>query len=221
MAAIVFTIVIVYGCSPRPQPTALEEADRDLELETRLRGAAFSIVESEPEVVMESYEALTASGVLPEMWPLEFSGTSIEIPAIDRSTAIGIKNRTGRLTVVYPFPDLVMPKYGKIVPLAVAHYMVPDKRLQIVLLLVCFQSDPQDSMSGLSVRSVDESGVETSAPFALATDPGELRGKFFYDEFLSGSKQQVVAANPNWDRGFMLLTQFNPEVILSTFLPWY
>ena len=219
--AAVLLFLIGSGCSPRPRPTTLEEANRELELETRLTGAAFSIVQSEPEAVMESYEALTGSAVIPEMWPLEFAGTSVEMPGIDPSTAIGIAGKSGRSMVVYPFPDVSMPEYGKIVPLAVAQYTIPEPEVQLVLLLICFQSDPEGSINGLSVRSVDTSGIETSAPFALATGPEELRGKFFYDEFLAGSEQQAVAANPGWDRGFMLLTRFTSDVILSTFLPWY
>ena len=209
------------GCARRPVQSSLPEVNAKLELEARLSGANFSIVQSDLDAVQASWEALTQSTALPDPWPIQFAGTQVEIPPLDPGNAVGIDHTDGRRTVVYLFPDASKPPYGQFSPLAVAHYMIPEPKTDIVLLLVCFQSDSQRAMAGLGVRSLDPAGEETSAPFALAAGPSDLAGKFFYDEFIESSKREAVAARSEWDRGFLLLTRFDPDTILSTYLPWY
>ena len=75
------------------------------------------------------------------------------------------------------------------------------------MLLVAFQSDPKGSLSGIGVKSMDTTGSELSAPFALDVGADELKGKFFYDQFIAGPQPQAIAARSDWDRGFMLLTK--------------
>jgi hypothetical protein len=224
LAAIVLicvSFVCVTACGSKSSSKVLPQVDPKLELDKRLTGVDFSLLQSNRDAVDTSWNSLSHSTVIPENWPVNFAGSSVKVPKIDPSHAVGIKHADGRITAVYPFPDSKIPEYGKFQPLALAHYMVPETRLDIVLLLVCFQSDPENSLSGLAVRSLDLQGVETSVPFAIAAKADELRGKFFYDQFLAGSENQAVAGRAEWDRGFLLLTRFDANTVLSTYLTWY
>jgi hypothetical protein len=215
------------GCMHRVTEHTLPELNTGLELEARLEAVNFSIVESDLDAVAVSWSALEHGEDLPRSWPVEFAGTEVELPPIDPDEGVGIAHTDGRVTAVYPMPEPRLPAYGEVLPLAVAHYHIPDRAqdargtgLDIVLLMVCFQADPSGSLAGIGVRSVGVDGVEISAPFAVALRPEQLRGKFFYDEFIAGGEKQQVAARPSWDRGFLLLTRPTEDVVLSTYLPW-
>lgn len=214
-------LLSILGCSRSTGEHGWTDIDRAVELEARLSEADFSLLESDPEAVRLSWERLQESGELPRQWQLEFAGAALSVPPVDPEGAIGMFHSDGRLSVVYPFDDATLPSYGEIVPLAVAHYFVPETDVQVVLLLVCFQSDPKEGHAGIGVRSVAVDGREMSAPFALAVKPEELAGKFFYDQFFSMSEKHAVASRAEWNRGFLLITQLAPDAVLSTYLPWY
>ena len=226
---IILGLVMAPACQRDAQVAPLPQMDTGLQLDQRLAGVNFSIVQSDLQAVRTGFERLNESTVLPEQWPIDFASTQVEIPdvnpltdgGVDPSRAVGISHTDGRTTVVYLFPDISAPAYGQFCPLAVAQYVVPEVNMNLVFLLVCFQSDPNGAIEGLGARAIDPSGQEISAPFSLATSPGNLRGKFFYDEFISSSDRQAVAARSDWDRGFMLLSRLGPDIILSTYLPWY
>ena len=221
LAVLVTFALLLTGCSGSTGEHGWSDIDRAVELEARLAEADFSLVESNPEAVRVSWEKLKEEEALPEPWLLEFAGASVHVPQANSDTAVGIVHADGRLSVLYPFPDPAVPTYGEIFPLAIAHYMVPDAEVQVVLLLVCFQGDPQGGLAGVGVRSVSRHGRETGAPFALAVRPEELAGKFFYDEFGSMSQVHAVASRADWDRGVLLITRLAPDAVLSTYLPWY
>jgi len=220
LAAIV-SLQFACGCTRSAPEHDFPEIYTSLDLETRLTGVDFSLVESNGDAVAESWRTLDEGDAIPETWELDFSRSRISPPTVDPSGAIGLEHSNGRLSVIYPFPDLEVPQYGGIVPLAVAHYRIPENNLDIILLLVCFQADPDGSLAGIGVRSVDTVGYGLSAPFALALKPEDLAGKFFYDEFLEGSAMQRVAARSEWDQGIMLVSRLSQDVILSTYVPWY
>ncbi len=215
--------VAMTGCDRKSGNVGVPELEKTMQLKTRLESADFQLVASDDEAVAKSWAALGEGSAIPQSWKLDFGGVEVSVPHIDPADAIGIAHTSGRITAVYPMRNPPLPKYGagEIVPIAVAHYMIPDPRLDIILLLVCFQSDPKGSNQGIGVKSVNTQGVEVSAPFALALKPEELSGMFFYDEFISGSDVQRVAARNDWDQGFLLLTLLGPDVILSTYVPWY
>jgi len=215
--------VALTGCDRKPGNVGVSELEKTMQLKTRLEAADFRLVASDDEAVAKSWEALGEGSAIPQSWKLDFAGVEVAVPRIDPADAIGIAHTNGRITAVYPMPNPPMPKYGtgEIVPIAVAYYMIPEPRLDIILLLVCFQYDPKGSNQGIGVKSVNMEGVEVSAPFALALKPEELSGMFFYDEFISGSDVQRVAARKDWDQGFLLLTMLGADVILSTYVPWY
>jgi hypothetical protein len=221
---ILLVLVLLFfsqACGSKQQQKELPQVDPKLELETRLKGVDFSIVQSDSDAVHRGREAIARSVALPEPWPIDFAGTQIHVPSIDSARPVGLDHSDGRFTVAYLFPDIKPPKYGEFAPLAIAQYIVPEGQLDIVVLIVCFQSDPQGSLSGLGVKTLDTSGWELSAPFALAVGSNELKGKFFYDEFLAGGDRQAIAGRPDWDRGFMLLTRLDDKSVLSTYAPWY
>jgi hypothetical protein len=223
---IIYIVLLCAGlapisCTQKTDDKTLPKVDPKLELDQRLTGADFSLIQSDPGAVEVSRRALTQSTVLPEQWPIEFANTKVAVPSIDAARAVGIRHDDGRSTVVYLFPDVELPAYSKFEPLALAHYMIPAEGVNIVLLIVSFQSDSQGSLAGIAVRSLDPDGIETGVPFAIAAKSDELKGKFFYDQFLSGPDNQAIAGRPAWDRGFMLLTRYNPDTVLSTYLAWY
>ena len=220
-AWIAFSFAVQLGCGREKQTQVLPEANRVMELEARLTSSEFSLLQSDREAVKESMQVLATSVVIPDLWQIDFASTEVKVPKLNPENAVGIKHTSGRISAVYLFDDVKMPGYGEFVPLALAHYLVPEPRLDVILLLVCFQSSPDGALTGIGVRSLDMEGVETSAPFALALDVSELQGKFFYDEFISGSAQQAVAGRASWDRGFLLLTRLSDFAVLSTYLPWY
>jgi len=219
--AAVTLLFIACGCNGDMKEHDFPEIYTSLDLETRLQGVDFSLVETNRDAVMRSWEELDEGRAVPETWELAFSGSSIALPPVDPEEAIGILHSNGRSSVIYPMPDPDVPEYGEIMPLAVAHYRIPQNDLDIVLLLVCFQADPDGSLEGIGVRSVDRDGTGLSAPFALALRPGDLEGKFFYDEFIAGTSEQGVAARVEWDQGIMLVSRLSKDVILSTYVPWY
>lgn len=221
MSFVIGALLIFCGCVEKDQESSISEVNRALELDKRLTSADFSIIKSEPEVVKIAMEMMTQSVVIPEQWRIEFAGQTLDLPDIEQTVAQGYKHDDGRMTIVYMFQGVKVPDYGKFIPLAIAQYIVPEKNLQIVLLLVCFQSDPEGGLSGISVRSLDISGVETAAPFALAANCEDLKGKFFYNEFLDSADEQRIAGRSGWNRGFLLLSKLSKEVILSTYLSWY
>ena len=223
IAALIALIMLVLSasCAKRSQEHTWSELNLALELETRLREVDFSLVESDMGAVERSRGSLERSGMIPNPWPIRFAGEELPVSLVDALEATGITHENGRLTVIYPMPEPRVPGYGELVPIAIAHYFVPSPRLDIVLLLVCFQADPDGSLAGIGVRSVGTDGVEISAPFALALAPGELPEGFFYGEFMGSGKDQMVAARGTWDRGFLLISRLSEDAILSTYLPWY
>jgi len=212
---------LVSSCSGSQPTHSLPDIDESLALMTRLEAADFSLVTGNPDIVALSREYLAGEGILPNPWPVEFAGAELEIPDILSASAVGIPHTTGRTSVVYLFPEPGFPEYGELVPIAVAHYHIDEPEVNLVILLAAFQSDPGGSESGIGVRSVNTGGVEMSAPFALALKPEDLAGKFFYDEFMSGSETQRVAARKSWDQGILLLTRIRSDAVVSTYLPWY
>jgi hypothetical protein len=195
--------------------------DESLGLMTRLESVDFDLVSSDPEAVAVSWEALEQGQVLPDPWPLELSGGSESIPPPDPDQAFGITHSNGRRSVIYMLPGISDPSYEQIVPLAVAHYYIPEPRQDIILLLTAFQTDPSESLQGIGVISVNTDGLEMSAPFALALKPEDLSGRFFYDEFVSGDSATGLAGRPEWDQGVLLLVRLREDAVLSVYLPWY
>jgi hypothetical protein len=195
--------------------------DTGLQLDQRLSVVNFSLVQNDPDAVEMSYNAISQSIVLPESWPVQFANIEVSVPQIDPSNAIGITHIDGRRTVVYLFPDVQVPVFGQFIPLGIANYMIPEADLNLIFLIVCFQADPDGNISGIGARCIDISGKDISAPFALVTTSAQLSGKFFYDQFLASDAQQAVAGRQDWDRGFVLISRLAPDVILSTYIPWY
>jgi hypothetical protein len=218
---LLLSIFVLPACGNKSGSKVLSQVDPKLELDKRLTGVNFSLIKSDRSAVDTSWDYISHSAVLPESWPVGFAGSSVQVPEPDKSSAFGIRHPDGRITAVFPFADVSVPEYGKFEPLAIANYCIPETDVRIILLLVCFQSDPGNSLSGLAVRSLDPQGVETSVPFALAVRSSELRGKFFYDEFIDGKENKAVAGRADWDRGFLLLTRLNADTVLSTYLTWY
>ncbi len=214
-------VTILTACPGRTPEYNVSQLEETLQLETRLEASEFSLMQSNEEAVAISWEMLDEGDILPASWHLEFAGEDIAIWNIDPGHAVGIMHPNGRVTTVYPVTEPITLEFGEIEPVCVAHYYIPEPRLDIILLLVCFQSDPDGSNAGVGVKSINIDGIEISAPFALALRQEDLSGLFFYDEFISGAEGQRVAAREEWDQGFLLLTRIGPEAILSTYLPWY
>jgi hypothetical protein len=214
-------IVSAISCNRALAVHDLPELDQSLALMTRLESADFSLVTSNPEAVAISLSVFSSEIILPDSWPVEFAGIDVDVPPINPSTAIGISHTNGRDTVVYPMANPPAPKYGDLIPIVIAHYYIPEPRMDLVLLLLAFQSDPGESASGIGIRAVGPDGTEISAPFALALTPEDLSGRFFYDDFIAGTETQRVAAREAWDQGVLLLTRLGPETILSTYVAWY
>ena len=221
LMCLILMTVLVCGCPSSVDEHGLADLNMELELENRLTVADFSIIESDSDVVDESYSALMENVEIPVGIEVEFAGKDVGIPPISPDRAIGMQLTNGRSMVVYLFDDMQRPMYGEIRPLALSHYMIPSADLELVLLLVCFQYDTGESNVGIGVRSLNLEGTEMSAPFAVAVSPDELAGKFFYDGFIEGGDEQAVAGRDDWDQGFLLLTRLDDETVLSTYLPWY
>ncbi len=199
---------------------AIEEVELQEILDRRLNRMDFSLVEDDPEASELSREILDNEIDIPNQWPKQFAGDRVAVQSPEQMRTLGILHDDGRSTCVYLLPEPRLPAYGELVPLAIAHYHIPDPNLDIVLLLVCFQSDPQEKLSGIGVRSIDPEGREVSTPFAVALKPEYLAGRELYDEFLSGEEVQAVGAHTGWSRGFLLLSRVAPDVILSAYLHW-
>ncbi|MCX6646098.1 MAG: hypothetical protein NTY09_07060 [bacterium] len=214
-------VILSCGCRHDNGEMTVSHLDMMMDFETRLTDANFVLVDSDNAAVSESWEKLESGARIPEKWGADFSGTEIAVPSCDPETAFGITHEDGRITVVYPVGQPGYPEYGNIIPLAVAHYLIPNKNLEILLLVVCFQSDPKGSMSGIGARTVNINGEDLSAPFAIAMSREELQGKFFYDDFINGGKVQAVCERSVSDQSFLLLTRLNEGTILSTYVPWY
>jgi len=219
--AAAMAIFMCLGCAKPSREHGLADLNKDLELEARLSAANFALVSSDAGAVAESHSILIKNHNIPDTVPLEFAGKDVTVPGISTDDAVGMHITNGRLMSVYMFDVPHRPGYGEIIPLALAHYVIPSTGLEFVLLLVCFQYDTEGSNLGIGVRSVSLDGVETSAPFAIALKPEELAGKFFYDDFVGSGEVQAVAGRDDWDQGFLLLTRLDEGTILSTYLPWY
>ena len=211
----------ISGCRQDTGELTISRLDMMMDFETRLTDANFVIVESDESAVSTSWDRLGSGSRIPSSWEVDFSGTEISVPPPNPETAFGITHNDGRITVVYPVGEALYPDYGEIIPLAVAHYIIPSKDLEIILLVVCFQADPEGSMAGIGARTVNPDGEDLSAPFAIAMSNEELSGKFFYDEFINGGKDQAVCERSGSNQSFLLLTRLSDETILSTYVPWY
>lgn len=213
--------VLVSGCDHAPREMTISRLDVLMDFETRLSEANFILVESDSSAVTRSWETLEMGGRIPETWFIGFVGNQVTIPSPDPVTAYGISHSDGRTTVVYPLGEPHYPEYGEILPLAVAHYIVPQGDFDIILLVICYQADPKGSMLGIGARTISPDGEDLSAPFAIAMNPGELQGKFFYDDFLDSGEAQAICERFESNQCFLLLTRLNDDSILSTYVPWY
>lgn len=213
-------VIAGYSCSRQPENYNWEEINSVLDLETRLEDSSLEITEADPDAILMSRELISGMD-LPSEWPIQFASREVQVPDIDFESGLGIVHTDSHITVVYPFEDFIMPGYSQFRPLGIAHYIIPSNDLDILVLLVCFQTDPDGSPEGLMLRSLDIEGRETSAPFAVTLPSGELAGRFFYDEFIESGRKFSLAANSGWSRGFLLLTRLDGDFILSTYLPWY
>ena len=199
----------------------IDRVDLQERINRRLETLDFSLVESDAEVVLQSREILEANAGIPNHWSLRFAGKTVDVPSLDESTPVGVAHDAGRFTCVYLLPDARMPEYTELLPLAVAHYHIPEPQVDIVLLLVCFQADPKGELWGIGVRSVDIEGWDTSSPFAVAVKQDMLTEREIYNEFLPSDHSQAVGARSGWNQGFLLLTKLTDDVVLSSYLPWY
>ena len=223
MALIIVPIFLMFltGCRAESGEMTISRLDMMMDFETRLTEADFVLVESDTAAVAQSWEALESGGRIPATWEPDFAGIEVAVPSPDPLTAYGISHSDGRITVVYPVGEPEIPDYGEIIPLAVAHYIVPDKSLEIILLVLCLQADPEGSMMGVGARTVNPDGEDLSAPFAIAMSRDELQGKFFYDDFINGLESQAVCERSGSNQSFLLLTRLEEGTILSTYVPWY
>jgi len=212
-------LILAAACSTGSRDVSFEELDRTLELKSRLDESNFEILKSDPFAVEASFRILSSENSVPSTWHVDFAGTDIDLSELKPEDGMGISHASGRISSVYAFSEFIAPKYGQFAPVAVAHYVIPENGLDIVLLIVCFQTDPDENPSGLSVRSLD--GIETSAPFAVAIDTSELKGLYFYDEYIDSGEKFSIAGRPDWDRGVLLLTRLDEDTVLSIYLPWY
>jgi hypothetical protein len=219
----ILSMFVIFSCGCRHDngEMTVSRLDMMMDFETRLNDANFVLVNSDNSAVNASWGMLESGARIPQQWSVDFSGTEITVPSPDPETAFGITHEDGRITVVYPVGQQGYPEYGNIIPLAVAHYLIPNKNLEIILLIVCFQSDSKGSMAGIGSRTVGINGEDLSAPFAIAMSREELQGKFFYDDFLDGGRVQAVCERSGSDQSFLLLTKLNEGTILSTYVPWY
>lgn len=213
--------VLVSGCDHAPREMTISRLDVLMDFETRLSEANFILVESDTNAVTRSWEALEMGGRIPETWFVGFAGNQVTIPSPDPATAYGISHSDGRTTVVYLLGEPYYPEYGDFIPLAVAHYIVPQGDFDIILLVICYQTDPKGSMLGIGARTINPDGEDLSAPFAIAMNLDELLGKFFYDDFLESGEAQAVCERFESNQSFLLLTRLNDDSILSTYVPWY
>jgi len=214
-------LLLISSCGGTGEEHSFSDLDAKLQLEARLQESEFDIITSSEQAVEMSWSIIGTEGIIPDTWHLDFSGSDITIPDISPESCTGILHPNGRVTAVYTFPDPQPPPYGELVPIAIAHYMVTEPELDILLLIVAFQADPDNNPAGIGVRTVDTDGYDLSAPFSIALDESELAGMFFYDEYIESDAVHSMAARTDWDRGFLLLTRLNDSIILSTYVPWY
>lgn len=217
----VILVLMFVSCAEKTPTVSLDSLDKSMELSLRLEESEFSILDSEIPAVEYSYSVLNSGEDLSGTWYIEFAGKEVDVAAIDKGASWGLVYENQRRTAIYENDKFEVPAYGEIEPLAITHYIIPENEISVVLMLVCFQTDPTNDPRGLSVRSVDREGMETSAPFAVALNISELHGLMFYDEFIESGEKYAVAARKDWDRGCLLLTKISGETVLSTYLPWY
>ena len=127
--------VTLSSCDRNAREHNWPELNTALELEIRLGEVDFSLQESDADIVNRSREILNGGDALPELWEIDFAGTETPLPAFDTGDAVGIRHPNGRFTAVYPMPDVTLPVYGEIEPIAVAHYFIPQPRLDIMVVI--------------------------------------------------------------------------------------
>ena len=145
LLSVILIASLQYGCPSAEREQGLVDLNMELELENRLTVADFSIIESDADVVSESYSALMENIDIPRNLEVEFAGREVLIPSISPDDSIGMRLTNGRSMVVYLFDILNRPSFGEIMPLAIGHYTIPSADLEFVILLVCFQYDTNES----------------------------------------------------------------------------
>ncbi len=219
--SLIIGLVIAIGCQQDGQEREMPDFNKELELDARLEMSGFSLVHNDRDAVDASWTVLDGGNIIPDLLEVEFAGEGVRISKPDPSEAIGISHTNGRLSVVYPLDSSEFPTFGDLVPIAMAHYVIPENETDILLLMLSFQVDKDESNIGVGLKTINMEGKEMSAPFAVAMEPEKLSGKFFFDEFLAGDQTHDVAARNEWDQGILLITKLSGTSILSTYLPWY
>ena len=115
-------VFLLQACgNPTPQKE-LPKVNPELDLNTRLTGVNFPLIQTDPTAVLAGIDALSRSVALPEPWPLQFAGAQVHVPPIASARQVGISHPDGRKTIVYMFPDVKSPGFGQFEPLARSIY---------------------------------------------------------------------------------------------------